>query len=167
MLPNKNLPFHDRKIWTYYLLFFAGTLTLIYQALNVQQLGDSVDLLCLLFLLGSFSIRRTPHIFENALLVTCGYILPLLIRNTMKLSYSEAPNSAYFLELGAKSAFITFVLGCIFSFFGWALRRGLFAISQRRKAARIVASIERRSKLEKKNTEASNDESSQEENPSL
>ncbi|MNJ96656.1 hypothetical protein D3C87_143850 [compost metagenome] len=119
--PNK-LPFHDRKIWVYYALFFAGSLIVAYQALNLSIVGDSVDLLCGLFLLAGFTIRRKSHIFENSFLMTCGYILPLLIRNTMKMTYVEAPSSSVFLELGAKSASITFALGLIFSIAGLLLK---------------------------------------------
>ncbi len=160
------LPFHDRKIWTYYLLFFAGTLTLVYQAMNARQLGDSVDLLCLLFLLGSFSVRRKIHILENAALVTCGYILPLLIRNTMKLSYSEAPSRMYFIELATQSAIVTFGLGCIFSFVGWYLRRGFYAIRQKRKAEKLIQSIQKK-QAEEENLNSANEESSLEKNPIL
>lgn len=112
------LPFHDRKIWVYYALFLAGSLIVAYQAMNFSAVGDSVEFLCVLFILAGFTIRRKGHILENSFLMTCGYILPLLIRNAMQMTYSEAPSGMVFLELGAKSASVTFALGLLFSVLG-------------------------------------------------
>ncbi len=107
------------------------------------------------------------HILENSVLVTCGYILPLLIRNTMKMSYHEAPTGAYFLKLGTKSALVTFALGCLFSLLGWSIRRLIFAIKQKRKAAKVVAAIVKHRDSEKLGTQIPESESSREENSIL
>lgn len=136
------VPFHDRKLWVYYALFFSGSAALFYQAMNYGQFGDSFDLLCLLFLIASFSIRRKIHILENSILMTCGYILPLLIRNTMKLSYSEAPSGMVFLELGAKSAVITLCLGLLFSSFGFLFRSMMTTFIHRQKVKRTIQAIQ-------------------------
>lgn len=109
------LPFHDRRLITHYGLFFSGALALVYQALGFSLLGDSVEFLCLVAFIGGFSISRKFHILENAFLMTLGYILPLVIRNSMKLTYAEAPSLATFLQLGFQSTLSTFILGLVFS----------------------------------------------------
>ena len=113
---------HDRKLWVYYSLFFSGCLVLIYQALGWSALGDSVNFLCLLFLLNGLHVRRIVNIFENALLVTLGYILPLLIRNSLKLSYAEAPSALHFAKLAFVSSATTMALGILFTTLGFALK---------------------------------------------
>ncbi|MFV8258934.1 hypothetical protein ACNQKP_14090 [Bdellovibrio bacteriovorus] len=65
--------------------------------------------------------RRFIHILENSLLMTLGYILPLLIRNSLKLSYTEAPSIKEFLNLAFVSTTTTLVLGVGFSFLGMLL----------------------------------------------
>jgi|GEM_PF-1367445 len=115
---------HSRSLWVYYTLFFSGASVLIYQALGWDLVGDSVNFLCLLFVLNGFLARRKMHILENTFLMTVGYILPLLIRNSLKLSYVEAPSMREFLKLGLVSTGTTLALGCVFSFLGYALVQG-------------------------------------------
>ncbi|MFV3408831.1 hypothetical protein [Bdellovibrio bacteriovorus] len=112
---------HSRSLWVYYTLFFSGSLVLVYQALNWEIIGDSVNFLCLLFLMNGLLARRFIHILENSLLMTLGYILPLLIRNSLKLSYTEAPSIKEFLNLAFVSTTTTLVLGIGFSFLGMLL----------------------------------------------
>ncbi|KHD88438.1 MAG: hypothetical protein OM95_09180 [Bdellovibrio sp. ArHS] len=95
---------------------------LLYQALGWSVLGDSVNFLCLLFVIHGFAAKKFLHILENAVLVTLGYILPLLIRNSLKLSYSEAPSMKDFLHLGLVSTGTTLAFGVVFSSLGYALR---------------------------------------------
>lgn len=109
---------HSRSLWVYYTLFFSGSMVLVYQALGWNIIGDSVNFLCLLFLLNGLMVRRFVHIIENSLLMTLGYILPLLIRNSLKLSYTEAPSIKEFLYLAFVSTITTLVLGIGFSFLG-------------------------------------------------
>lgn len=118
----KNSFLHDRKLWVYYSLFFSGCLVLVYQALGWAILGDSVNFLCLLFLLNGLHVRRLVNIFENSLLVTLGYILPLLIRNSLKLSYAEAPSAFHFAKLALVSSVTTMALGILFTAAGFALK---------------------------------------------
>lgn len=103
--------FHGRNLMTYYVLFMSGALVLAYQAVGLKIVGDSVNFLCLLFLLYGIGAQRWQHIVENSLLMTLGYILPLLIRNSIKLSYQEAPSVQRFLELAAVSSSTTLALG--------------------------------------------------------
>ena len=110
---------HDRNLWIYYALFFSGTLVLVYQVLNLNLVGDSVNFLCLLFLLNGLHVRRFVNIIENALLVTIGYILPLLIRNSLKLSYAEAPSILDFAKLALVSSLTTMALGALFTTVGF------------------------------------------------
>nr|WP_295905362.1 hypothetical protein [uncultured Bdellovibrio sp.] len=112
---------HSRSLWIYYTLFFSGSLVLVYQAFGWDIVGDSVNFLCLLFLLNGFLTRRPLHILENSFLMTVGYILPLLIRNSLKLTYTEAPSIADFLKLAMKSTSVTLLLGCAFSCLGYFL----------------------------------------------
>lgn len=112
---------HSRSLWAYYTLFFSGSLVLIYQAQGWELFGDSVNLLCLLFLLNGLFVSRFVHILENSLLITLGYILPLLIRNCLKLSYVEAPSIKEFLNLAMVSTSTTFLLGLAFTFIGFLL----------------------------------------------
>lgn len=99
--------FHSRSLWIYYLLFFTGSIILIYQAQNWNFLGDSVNFLCLLSVMTGLSIYRWYQIIENSLLITAGYILPLLIRNCIKLSYIEAPSITELMKLGLISGATT------------------------------------------------------------
>lgn len=105
----KQIPsfFHSRSLWIYYLLFFTGSVILIYQAQNWNFLGDSVNFLCLLSVITGLSIYRWYQIIENSLLITAGYILPLLIRNCIKLSYVEAPSITELMKLGLISGATT------------------------------------------------------------
>lgn len=112
---------HSRSLWIYYILFFSGSLVLVYQAFGWQVIGDSVNFLCFLFLINGLLARKFIHIFENALLMTLGYILPLLIRNCLKLSYAEAPSMREFLNLAFVSSGTTLLLGICFSFLGFLL----------------------------------------------
>lgn len=112
---------HSRSLWVYYTLFFSGSLVLVYQAFGWEMVGDSVNFLCLLFLLNGFLTRRPLHILENSFLMTIGYILPLLIRNSLKLSYTEAPSMKEFLKLAMMSTSTTLALGCAFSCAGYIL----------------------------------------------
>lgn len=112
---------HSRSLWVYYTLFFSGSLVLVYQALGWEVLGDSVNFLCLLFVMNGFLARRFIHVIENSLLMTLGYILPLLIRNCLKLSYTEAPSVKDFLQLALVSTSTTLALGLAFSFVGMVL----------------------------------------------
>ncbi|WP_347359713.1 hypothetical protein [Bdellovibrio sp.] len=109
---------HSRSLWVYYTLFFSGSLVLIYQAVDWEVIGDSVNFLCLLFIMNGLLARRFIHVIENSLLLTLGYILPLLIRNCLKLSYSEAPSVKDFLQLALVATSTTFALGLVFSFLG-------------------------------------------------
>jgi len=114
--------FHDRKIAIYYALFFAGALVVVYQAQEWRMIGDSVDLICFLFFVGGFTVRTRAHLIENTALITTGYILPLLIRNALKLSYVEAPSKMAFVELGLRSFSITVMLGILFTTGGFILK---------------------------------------------
>lgn len=114
---------HSRNIWIYYILFFSGSLALAYQAYSWNIVGDSVNFLCLLFLLNGFLAKKTLHILENTLLMTLGYILPLLIRNSLKLSYVEAPSMTEFFKLALVSTTMTLLLGLVFSGMGYTIRQ--------------------------------------------
>jgi len=132
---------HDRKLWVYYSLFFSGCLVLVYQAQGWSAFGDSVNFLCFLFLLNGLHVRRFVNILENALLVTTGYILPLLIRNSLKLSYAEAPSAADFAKLGMVSSATTIALGLLFTTLGFALKYLLKKIFKMRKGRITTASL--------------------------
>lgn len=103
--------FHTRSLMTYYVLFMSGALVLVYQALGLNFVGDSVNFLCLLFFVYGVTTRHWVHILENSALMTLGYILPLLIRNSIKLTYQEAPSVKHFLQLAAVSSSTTLILG--------------------------------------------------------
>ncbi|KYG67419.1 hypothetical protein AZI86_00780 [Bdellovibrio bacteriovorus] len=83
----------------------------MYQAMGFNFVGDSVNFLCLLFLGYGIATRHWIHILENSVLMTLGYILPLLIRNSIKLTYQEAPSMKSFLQLAAVSSSTTLILG--------------------------------------------------------
>ncbi|WP_415061519.1 hypothetical protein [Bdellovibrio sp.] len=112
---------HSRNLWIYYALFFSGSLVLVYQAFGWDVIGDSVNFLCLLFLINGIFAKRPLHILENSLLMTLGYILPLLIRNSLKLSYTEAPSMKDFLYLALVSSSTTLAFGVAFSSIGFTL----------------------------------------------
>ncbi|MBV2167652.1 MAG: hypothetical protein KUL82_02990 [Bdellovibrio sp.] len=112
---------HSRNLWIYYALFFSGSLVLVYQAFGWEVIGDSVNFLCLLFLINGIFAKRPLHILENSLLMTLGYILPLLIRNSLKLSYTEAPSMKDFLYLALVSSSTTLAFGVAFSSIGFTL----------------------------------------------
>ncbi len=112
---------HSRSLWIYYALFFSGSLVLVYQAFGWEVIGDSVNFLCLLFLINGIFAKRPLHILENSLLMTLGYILPLLIRNSLKLSYTEAPSMKDFLYLALVSSSTTLAFGVAFSSLGFML----------------------------------------------
>jgi hypothetical protein len=103
--------FQTRSMMTYYVLFISGALVLVYQAVGLNYVGDSVNFLCLLFLAFGMTTRHWVHILENSVLLTLGYILPLLIRNSIKLSYQEAPSMKQFLQLAIVSSSTTLALG--------------------------------------------------------
>lgn len=132
---------YDRKLWVYYSLFFSGCLVLVYQAQGWSALGDSVNFLCFLFLINGLHVRRFINILENSLLLTLGYILPLLIRNSLKLSYAEAPSAADFAKLGMVSSATTIALGLIFTTLGFAIRYLFKRISKIRKGRITTASL--------------------------
>lgn len=121
-MPKISAFFHDRKIAIYYALFFAGALVVVYQAQELRLIGDSVDLICILFFVGGFTVKTRTHLLENTALITAGYILPLLIRNSLKLSYIEAPSKMAFVELGLRSISITVMLGILFTTVGFFLK---------------------------------------------
>lgn len=110
---------NDRTLWIYYALFFSGSLVLIYEVQSFNFVGDSVNFLCFLFLLNSLNVRRWINIIENALLVTLGYILPLLIRNSLKLPYNEAASITDFSKSAMISSLMTFLLGAFFTTLGF------------------------------------------------
>ncbi|QDK38529.1 hypothetical protein [Bdellovibrio sp. NC01] len=116
---------HDRNIWIYYALFFSGTLVLVYQVLGLNLVGDSVNFLCMLFLFNGLHVRRFINIIENSLLMTVGYILPLLIRNSLKLSYAEAPSMFDFAKLALISSITTMALGALFTTVGFLFKHFL------------------------------------------
>ena len=113
---------HDRSLWIYYALFFSGSIVVVYQALNWSLIGDSVNFLCLLFLLNGLHVQRAINIFENAVLLTMGYILPLLIRNSLQLSYAEAPSLIDFVRMGMVTSMTTVALGIIFTTVGYLFK---------------------------------------------
>jgi hypothetical protein len=114
--------FNNRSLWAYYTIFFSGSAALLYQAVGWNIIGDSVNFLCLLFFLNGFLVKRPLHIFENSLLMTLGYILPLLIRNSLKLNHSEASLLQDFLKLAATSTLTTLALGCLFTGLSFLLK---------------------------------------------
>ena len=118
----KNHSFGDRSVWAYYALFFSGAIVVVYQALNLSIVGDSVNFLCLLFLINGFLVNRRIHILENSLLMTLGYILPLLIRNSFQLSYAEAPSILDLAKLASVSSGTTLGLGLLFTAAGFLLK---------------------------------------------
>ena len=120
-MTQENTFLHTRSLWIYYALFISGALVLVYQSSGWSIIGDSVNFLCLLFFLNSISVKKPLHILENSVLMTVGYILPLLIRNSIKLTYAEAPSMTDFLKLAMVSTSTTLLLGCVFSLFGYAL----------------------------------------------
>ncbi len=113
---------HDRSLWIYYALFLSGSLVLVYQAIPLTLIGDSVNFLCLLFLLNGLHVHRFVNIIENSILVTMGYILPLLIRNSLKLTYAEAPSILDFAKLAMVSSLTTMALGAVFTTVGFLLK---------------------------------------------
>lgn len=121
-MPKSGSFLHDRSLWIYYALFLSGSVVLVYQALGLGFVGDSVNFLCILFLLNGLHVRRWINIFENTFLVTLGYILPLLIRNSIKLSYIEAPSIKEFARLALMSSLTTAVLGLLFTALGFLLK---------------------------------------------
>lgn len=128
----KNL-FHTRSLAIYYMLFLSGAMVLIYQALGWKYVGDSVNFLCLLFLAYGLLARHWVHILENSLLMTLGYILPLLIRNSIKLSYQETPSVPDFVQMAAISSSATLVLGLgctAISFFSFRLLRQMKSLGR-------------------------------------
>lgn len=124
-MTQKNSFLHSRSLWVYYTLFISGALVLVYQSSGWNWVGDSVNFLCVLFLLNSLFVKKFVHVFENSILMTLGYILPLLIRNSLKLSYTEAPSAKDFLKLAMVSTSTTLLLGCVFSLLGYLLLKGL------------------------------------------
>jgi hypothetical protein len=121
-MPKISAFFHDRSLSIYYALFAAGAVVVVYQAQEWRVIGDSVDLICFLFFMSGFTVRTRSHLLENTALVTAGYILPLLIRNAVKLSYVEAPSKMAFAELGLRSLTITVMLGIAFTSVGFILK---------------------------------------------
>jgi len=134
-MPKFSAFFHDRKIAIYYALFLAGAMVVVYQAQEWRVAGDSVDLICLLFFIGGFCVRTRNHLIENTILMTAGYILPLFIRNALKLSYVEAPSKMAFVELGLKSFTITVLLGFAFTAVGFALKFFFMKFYQRSRSS--------------------------------
>lgn len=135
--------FHSRSIWVYYTLFISGAFVLIYQAMGWNLLGDSVNFLCLLFVINGLMARRFVHILENSSLMTLGYILPLMIRNCLKLSYIEAPSMLHFAQLAFTSTSTTLILGLGFSFLGLTLHhlaRKIHSASRGRVTVRNLSS---------------------------
>ncbi|UOF01427.1 hypothetical protein [Bdellovibrio reynosensis] len=120
----------SRRLLAHYTVFFSGSLVLVYQALGLSMVGDSVNFLCLLFVINGFFAKRSRHILENAGLLTLGYILPLFIRNSLKLSYSEAPSLLAFAKMGLVSTVTTFALGCAFSLLGFLLAQSFLKFQQ-------------------------------------
>ncbi len=120
-MPEAGSFLHNRNLWVYYILFFSGSLALIYQAFGWAVLGDSVTFLCLLFLINGLLARQLLHILENSLLMTLGYILPLLIRNSIKFTHKEDPSIQEFMNLAAISTGTTLLLGFCFTFLGFIL----------------------------------------------
>ncbi len=112
---------NSRKLWAYYALFLSGCLTLAYEAYEITLLGDSVIFLCLLLIANGLHTQRPLHILENALLVTIGYILAWVIKNSSELSYAEAPSISEFLSLALVSTSTTFLLGIVFSLVGYLI----------------------------------------------
>ncbi|MGZ3773187.1 MAG: hypothetical protein ACXVCY_06420 [Pseudobdellovibrionaceae bacterium] len=108
-----------RSLWIHYFLFFSGSLVLIYQSYDLKIVGDSVNFLCVLFFVNSFFSKNILHVFENSVLMTFGYILPLLIRNSLKLTYIEAPSIQQFLRLAMMSTITTAAFGVLFSSLGF------------------------------------------------
>lgn len=123
--------FNNRSLWTYYTIFFSGSAALLYQAVGWNIIGDSVNFLCLLFFLNGFFVQRITHIFENSLLMTLGYILPLLIRNSLKMSHTVAPLLQDFLTLAATSTLTTLALGCLFTGLSFLLKISVTKLSRR------------------------------------
>lgn len=103
--------FQNRSVAIYFALFLSGAAVLVYQAMGLRFVGDSVNFLCLLFLIYGVGTRHWKHILENSVLMTMGYILPLLIRNSIKLTYQEAPSVTDFLQLAAVSSSMTLAIG--------------------------------------------------------
>lgn len=112
---------NGRKLWTFYALFLSGCLTLAYESYGLTLLGDSVIFLCLLFIANGFHAKKPLHILENALLVTVGYILAWMIKNSSEISYAEAPSISEFLRLALVSTTSTFLLGIVFSLVGYLM----------------------------------------------
>ncbi|HEY1080446.1 MAG TPA: hypothetical protein VGE46_10115 [Bdellovibrio sp.] len=120
-MTKENSFLHTRSLLIYYALFISGAMVLVYQSSGWTLIGDSVNFLCLLFFLNSISVKKPLHILENSVLMTVGYILPLLIRNSIKLTYAEAPSMTDFFKLAMVSTSTTLLLGCVFSLFGYTL----------------------------------------------
>lgn len=126
--------FQNRTLGTYYALFMAGVSVLVYQTFGWQWIGDSVNYLCLLFVVFGVAIRHWSQILENSLLMTSGYILPLIIRNSFRLSYQEAPSIKDFFQLAAVSSTTTLAIGLACTSTSYllllALRRPLRALGK-------------------------------------
>lgn len=111
-----------RNIWVYYVIFFSGVLTFIYESNSWNLVGDSVNFLCLLFVLNAFFVKVPSQILGNAILMTEGYILPLLIRNSLKLSHAEAPLTGDFFRLATTSILTTLAIGLAITSLAYLLK---------------------------------------------
>lgn len=109
--------FKDRSLILYFALFFAGALVLAYQASGLLWLGDSVNFLCAACFVSGFFALCLRHLFENALLVSVGYMTPLLLRNILK----EKNYSGDFLLSALTSLAMTFVFALLFACLGYSV----------------------------------------------
>ena len=105
----------DRSLILHFALFIVGALVLIYQASGISILGDSVNFLCVAYFISGFFSSRLRHIFENAFLVTLGYMTPLVLRNLLK----EKGLTFEFIGSALTSLAMTFLFGLLFVSLGY------------------------------------------------
>jgi hypothetical protein len=108
--------FKDRTLILYFILFFIGAFVLFYQASGLGWLGDSVNFLCAVCFLTGFFVFHLRHVFENAVLISVGYMAPLLLRNILK----ERNFSGDFLISAFTSLAMTFIFALLFASLGYA-----------------------------------------------
>lgn len=109
--------FLQRSLLTHYLLFFSGTLVVVYQIQNMVRVGDALHILCALsFIAAYFTTHKKLHVLENAGLITLGYLIPVTIQNLVLLSKTSLLDMIQHLAIAGVTAF---VLSSLFSYSGY------------------------------------------------
>lgn len=115
--------FFQRSLFIHYLLFFLGIGVVVYQNQSLISIGDPVHLLCALsFIAAYLTSQKLVHIFENSLLITVGFCVPLLIRNVMNFASGFSTD---FILSGALSVGTTFLVSSLFALAGYGVAKAL------------------------------------------